>query len=173
MTEVVSTDGKGIEGTAACRALDVGSHRFAEERGVCRPEVEAVLARLEAEGKSVMVVWRDREALGVIGVADTVRESSVTAIAMLRRLGVTAIMLTGDNATTAAAVAAKVGVEQVRANLLPEDKVAMVEALGRDHGAIAMVGDGVNDASAGARVARIAMVPPAPTPPSRSPMSRS
>jgi len=151
VTDVVSTDGKGIEGTVDGERIGVGSHRFAEERGVCRPEVETVLARLEADGKSVMVVWRDREALGVIGVADTVRESSVTAIAMLRRLGVTAIMLTGDNATTAAAVAAKVGVEQVRANLLPEDKVAMVEALARDHGQIAMVGDGVNDAPALAR----------------------
>ncbi len=148
VADVLSTDGKGIEGTVGGERIGIGSHRFAEERGVCRPEVEAALARFEADGKSVMVVWRGGEALGVIAVADTLRETSIEAVKALHGLGVKLVMLTGDNPTTARAVAAKVGIDEVRADLLPEDKLAMIEDLGRRHGSVAMVGDGVNDAPA-------------------------
>ncbi len=151
VADVVSTDGKGIEGSVGGERIGVGSHRFAEERKVCGPEVESALARFEADGKSVMVVWRDGEALGVIAVADTIRETSVEAVRSLHGLGVKLAMLTGDNPTTAKAVARQVGIDEVRADLLPEDKLAMIETLGRDHGAVGMVGDGVNDAPALAR----------------------
>ncbi len=148
VSDVTSTDGKGIEGTVGGEKIGVGSHRFAEERGVCRPEVEAALARFEADGKSVMVVWRAGEALGVIAVADTIRSTSIEAVKSLHALDVKLVMLTGDNPTTANAVARKVGVDEVRADLLPEDKLAMIQTLSREHGSVAMVGDGVNDAPA-------------------------
>ncbi len=151
VADVVSTDGKGIEGTVGGERIGIGSHRFAEERGVCRPEVEAALAPIEADGKSVMVIWRDREALGVIAVADTLRATSIEAVTTLHGLGVTVFLLPGDTPTTARAVAAKVGIDEVRADLLPEDKLAMIETLRREHGSVAMVGDGVNDAPALAR----------------------
>ena len=133
------------------RAVVVGSHRLAEERGVCGPHVEAVLERLEAEGKSVMIVWVDGVVLGVLGVADTVRETSVEAIRTLHAQGIKVAMLTGDNPTTARAVAAQIGIDEVAADLLPEDKLRAVERLVAEHGAVGMVGDGVNDAPALAR----------------------
>ena len=152
--EVVSTEGKGIEGTVAGERIGIGSHRFAEERAVCTPAVEAELARLEREGKSVMVVWRAGEqarALGVIGVADTVRPTSVEAVRALHGLGVRLLMLTGDNPTTAAAVAAQVGIDDVAAGLMPEDKLARIDELVRAGVVVGMVGDGINDAPALAR----------------------
>ncbi len=141
-SDVVATEGKGIEGKVAGESIGIGSHRFAEERGVCSPEVEAALARLEGEGKSVMVVWRadaPARVIGVIGVADTIRETSVDAVRALHMRGVRLLMLTGDNPTTAAAVAKQVGIDDVSADLMPEDKLTR------------MVGDGVNDAPALAR----------------------
>jgi len=152
VADVVATEGKGIEGTVAGERLGIGSHRFAEERGVCRPEVERLLERLEAEGKSVMVIWRAGEALGVIAVADTLRDTTGEAVRALHRLGVRLVMLTGDNATTARAVAREVGIDMVHADLLPDDKLALVAKLADDH-VVAMVGDGVNDAPALARAA--------------------
>ncbi len=166
--DVVATEGKGIEGTLALAGaagsettsettserIGLGSHRFAEERGVCSPEVEAALARLEEEGKSVMVVWRadaPAHALGVLGVADTVRATSVEAVRALQQRGVRLLMLTGDNPTTAAAVARQVGIDDVAAELMPEDKLARIDALVREGHVVGMVGDGVNDAPALAR----------------------
>ena len=153
VAEVRAIDGKGIEGTVDGRRLAIGSHRFAEERGVCRPEVEAILERLEAEGKSVMVVWDDGGALGVLGVADTLRDTSVEAVRRLHARGIRMVMLTGDNPTTGAAIARVVGIDEVRAHLLPEDKLAAIDELTAKHGPVGMVGDGVNDAPALARAA--------------------
>jgi Cd2+/Zn2+-exporting ATPase len=152
--DVVSTDGRGIEGRVAGDPIGIGSHRFAEERGVCTPAVEAALATLQEQGKSVMVVWRggdSPEAIGVIGVADTLRETSIEAVRMLHAQGVRLCMLTGDNATTARAVAKQVGIDEVAAELLPEDKLRRIDALMKAHGAVGMVGDGVNDAPTLAR----------------------
>jgi Cd2+/Zn2+-exporting ATPase len=139
--------GKGLEGTVAGAPLAVGSHRLAEERGVCNPDVERELARLEAEGKSVMVVWSGTTVLGVLAVADTIRETSVEAIRALHARGLSVAMLTGDNPTTAAAVAKRTGIDRVEANLLPDDKLAAIDRLAAS-GPIGMVGDGVNDAPA-------------------------
>ena len=149
--DVRAIEGKGIEGTVGGEPLVVGSHRLAEERGVCSPAVEDALGRLEREGKSVMLVWTPRGVLGVIAVADTLRATSVEAVRQLHARGVRLAMLTGDNATTAAAVAAAAKIDDVRANLLPTDKLAAVDELAARHGPVAMVGDGVNDAPALAR----------------------
>ncbi len=148
---VRSVDGKGIEGTVAGRPLGIGSHRFAEERGVCRPEVEATLARLEGEGKSVMVVWDETGVLGVLGVADTIRATSVEAVQRLHTRGIRLVMLTGDNPTTARAVGDQVKIDEIRADLMPEDKLALIDELAAKYGPVGMVGDGVNDAPALAR----------------------
>ena len=153
VSDVRSIHGKGIEGTVAGTHLAIGSHRLAEERGVCKPEVERHLERLEAEGKSTMVVWNASGVLGVLGVADTLRETSVEAVQRLHQRGLRLVMLTGDNATTARAIARAVGIDEVRAELLPEHKLAAIDELAGKHGAVGMVGDGVNDAPALARAA--------------------
>ena len=91
------------------------------------------------------------EALAVLGVADTLRETSIEAVRQLHQLGVKSVMLTGDNATTARAIAAQVGIDDARGDLLPDDKLAAMEQLLQKHGAVGMVGDGINDAPALAR----------------------
>lgn len=162
VTAVRALEGKGLEGTidveiggeTKAEKIAIGSHRFAEERGACSREVEAALDRLEREGKSVMVVWRGDApavAIGVLGVADTVRATSVEAVRLLHERGVRLMMLTGDNPTTAAAVARQVGIDEVSAELMPEDKLARIDALVREGLVVGMVGDGVNDAPALAR----------------------
>ena len=150
VTDAVNIVGKGLEGKVAGQPLTIGSHRLAEERGVCGPEVERELERLEGEGKSVMIVWAGRDVLGVLAVADTVRETSVEAVRALHGHGIRLAMLTGDNPRTADAVAKRVGIDQVEANLLPEDKLKAIDRLGQP-GPVGMVGDGVNDAPALAR----------------------
>jgi Zn2+/Cd2+-exporting ATPase len=113
------------------------------------PALVAAVERLERQGKTAIVVGDEAGALGVIAVSDPLRPESREALEQLRALGVTDIaMLTGDNPDTAAAVAAQAGVTDVRAGLLPQDKVAAVAELRNRAGAVAMVGDGVNDAPA-------------------------
>jgi Cd2+/Zn2+-exporting ATPase len=126
----------------------VGNHRLAEEMGVCGPHVEDVLARLEREGKTTVVLASAGGALGVLGVADTLRETSIEAVRDLHALQVRTVMLTGDNQTTANAIAARVGIDDARGNLLPEDKLKAVDRLLAEYHAVGMVGDGINDAPA-------------------------
>ncbi len=149
--DVNNVVGRGLEGIVGDRPLAIGSHRFVEERGACSSKVERELGLLEADGKSVMVVWSDKTVLGVLGVADVIRQTSVEAIADLHALGIKVAMLTGDNPTTAAAVGRKVGIDEIDADLLPEHKLAIIERLLASHGKVGMVGDGVNDAPALAR----------------------
>ncbi|MCK6477314.1 MAG: HAD-IC family P-type ATPase, partial [Phycisphaerales bacterium] len=130
----------------------VGNHRLAEEREVCSLEVEAVLSHFEVQGKTTVVVASESAVLGVIAVADTPRQSSVAAIKSLHDLGIKTLMLSGDNQTTAGAIAKVVGIDEARGGMLPEDKLAQIERLLKGHGdAVGMVGDGVNDAPALAR----------------------
>lgn len=143
--------GRGLRGVVDGRCLSIGSHRYVEENKKCGPEVERELARLETDGKSVMVVWDETQVLGVLGVADTLRQSSIEAVRELHALEIRVAMLTGDNPTTAAAVARDTGIDQVYADLLPEQKLAIVERLVVEHSRVGMVGDGINDAPALAR----------------------
>ncbi|MHB9285847.1 heavy metal translocating P-type ATPase [Halobacteriales archaeon Cl-PHB] len=119
------------------------------ERNDCVDLVEEVIPRLQAEGKTVVLVGTEDELEGVLAVADQIRPEASRTIARLRDLGVErTVMLTGDNQRTARAVADEVGVDEVRAELLPEDKVAALDDLRETHDGVAMVGDGINDAPA-------------------------
>ena len=113
------------------------------------PALAAAVSRLEAEGKTAVVVGDEGGPIGVIAVSDPLRPGAAAAVAALRRLGVRGItMLTGDNPETAAAIATQAGIGDVRAGLLPADKVVAVAGLSDDRAAVAMIGDGVNDAPA-------------------------
>lgn len=149
VTEFKSLTGRGVEGRIVRAMYFVGNHRLAEERKVCSPEVETVLSQFEVQGKTAVVVASASRALGVIAVADTPRESSVEAVRTLHAMGIKTLMLSGDNQTTASAIAKVVGIDEARGGMLPEDKLAEIERLTKEHDdAIGMVGDGVNDAPA-------------------------
>ncbi|MBL8765275.1 MAG: cadmium-translocating P-type ATPase [Phycisphaerae bacterium] len=145
---LASFPGRGVSGTIDGKAYFVGNHRFGHERGVCSPTVEAVLGELEAKGQTTVVLTDETAALGVLAVADTPRESSVQALRELHALGVRTVMLSGDNQTTAEVIARSVGIDDARGGLLPEDKLTAIKELLAKHGAVGMVGDGVNDAPA-------------------------
>ncbi|HEC14872.1 MAG TPA: HAD family hydrolase, partial [Rhodospirillales bacterium] len=130
----------------------LGSHRYLLERGQGTPEVNAQTKAFETAGRTVVVIGNDKHVCGLIALADTVRPAARGVIEALKRRGVAhLIMLTGDNRATAEAIASQVGIEEVHAELLPEDKVAAVDELVSKYGTVAMVGDGVNDAPAMAR----------------------
>ena len=146
---VTALTGRGIRGRVAAQEVTVGSHNHFEDTIPHTEDYCDAATNAAAKGYTPMMVSADGNFLGTIAVADTVRASSRDAIARLKGLGMRAlVMLTGDNTATAERIAADVGVTDVRAELLPEDKVAAVEALRAEHGSIAMVGDGINDAPA-------------------------
>jgi Zn2+/Cd2+-exporting ATPase len=122
--------------------------KLAEDNKVCNKNIEIELERLEKEGKTTIIISTDKEALGLIAVADSIRNSSVKAIKALQALGLKTIMLTGDNNITAEAIAQQVGIDKVYANMLPEDKLAAIANLVTEHKYVGMVGDGINDAPA-------------------------
>ncbi|WP_313031758.1 HAD-IC family P-type ATPase, partial [Massilia alkalitolerans] len=148
VTDFEALTGRGTKGKIDGKWYYLGNHRLVEELGICNDATEAVLAKLEGEGKTAVVLCDEVAPLLIIGVADTIRESSREAIVQLHELGVRTVMLTGDNAVTAAAVARQVGIDDARGNLLPEDKLAAVDEEIARHGVVGMVGDGINDAPA-------------------------
>ncbi|MFF0645747.1 heavy metal translocating P-type ATPase [Streptomyces tendae] len=135
--------GRGVRGRVAGREVAVGRLFDAVP-----PEVSRAVDEAEQRGRTAVLVGWDGEAHGVVAVADAVRETSAEAVAGLRRLGLTPVLLTGDNRRVAESVAAAVGIDEVIAEVLPEDKVAVVERLRAEGRTVAMVGDGVNDAAA-------------------------
>ena len=141
--------GLGAQGLVGTERVVVGSHRFFEARGMCTAVAHQAIEELGAGGAGGVLVASSGRAVGVIGVSDEPREAARGAIEMLRTHGVAHVaLLTGDHDTTARALARDLGLDSWRANLMPEDKVAAVDELRAAHGAIAMVGDGVNDAPA-------------------------
>lgn len=140
--------GHGIEATVDGRHVLLGNLRFMADRGVAAGSAEEALARLADDGKTAMVVGVDGRLAGVIGVADTVKEDSVSAIRRLHDLGLDVVMITGDNRRTAAAIARQVGVDRVLAEVLPEHKATEIKLLQAEGKTVAMVGDGINDAPA-------------------------
>ncbi len=144
--------GKGAQARVGGRDYWLGSHRYLEERGQETAEVHERAEEMSAEGRSVVVIGNDRHACGLVAIADEIRPEALEALDGLARLGIEHVeMLTGDNEETAQAIARRLGLSTVRAELLPEDKVAAVEELASRYSVVAMVGDGVNDAPAMAR----------------------
>jgi len=147
--------GRGIAATVEGQRVLVGSLRLLEGEGVSSGDLEHLLARLEGEAKTAMLVAIEGRPAGVVAVADTVKEGSVEAIRRLREMGLQVIMLTGDNRRTAEAIGQQVGVDRVLAEVLPGDKAAQIRALQGDtpsgdtaRAIVGMVGDGINDAPA-------------------------
>jgi Cd2+/Zn2+-exporting ATPase len=144
--------GKGVAGRFRDAEFWLGSHRYLRERGQETDDVTALAETMERDGRTVVLIGNDNHVCGLIAVADAVRPEARAVVAALRDAGVERlIMLTGDNRATAEAIGREVGIDEVQAELLPEDKVAAVERLVETYGAVAMVGDGVNDAPAMAR----------------------
>ncbi|TYL39603.1 heavy metal translocating P-type ATPase [Natronococcus pandeyae] len=150
VSEFENVPGHGIRAETDRGSVLIGRRKLLEEEGIDTQPAEETLTRLEREGKTAMPVAVDGDLLGVLAVADEVRESATETVAALRERGTTVVMLTGDNERTAKAVAEQVGIdpENVRAEVLPEDKADHVEALQEDGSRVMMVGDGVNDAPA-------------------------
>jgi Cd2+/Zn2+-exporting ATPase len=144
--------GRGVEGLHAGRAIWLGSDRFATEKDMGAAMPRNVVDRIEGAGSTLVAVGDDKGLLGLIELRDRIRPDAKGIVAKLHAQGVnTIVMLTGDNERTARAVAAEVGIDEVRAELLPEDKVTAIEELVATHDMVAMIGDGVNDAPAMAR----------------------
>jgi P-type Cu+ transporter len=146
--EFTAVAGHGIAARIEGQAVLLGNLKLMRDRQIDVTGVEEDVARLQAEGKTAMIVAADDRALGVIAVADTVKPTSRAAVAELHRLGIQVAMLTGDNARTAEAIARQVGIDRVLAEVLPEDKVNEVKRLQEEGKIVAMVGDGINDAPA-------------------------
>ncbi len=143
--------GRGTEGSIAGTPYCLGNHRLVHERGLCSAALEAQLAALEQQGKTVILLADAHHVLGLFAVADTVKDSSRQAVAALHALGVQTAMLTGDNVHTAQAIARAVGITEVRGDLLPEDKLQALADRMAGGARVGMVGDGINDAPALAR----------------------
>lgn len=145
-----SVTGRGVRSTVNGERVEIGNARLFTEGGRPLPEeIARVVSRLQAAGRSLMIVRVGERWLGVIGLADRPREGVRQVLDGLRRTGIERIvMLTGDHRAVGEAIAREVGVDDVRGELMPEDKVTAIQQLLRDHERVAMVGDGVNDAPA-------------------------
>ncbi len=143
-----SVPGGGVVATVAGTAVLVGRAGFLEERGVELGALVAEADRLAADGKTPVFAAVGKDAAGVLAIADTLKSGSLDAVAALHGLGISVAMLTGDNRRTAEAIARSVGIERVLADVRPDGKAAAVKALQAEGKAVAMVGDGVNDAPA-------------------------
>lgn len=148
VSDFESITGRGIKGKVDGKLYYVGNHRLVEELGICNRDIETSLEQLEKEGKTTLILATDQKPLCIFAVADTIRDSSMTAIKDLEKHGVHCVILTGDNQITANAIAAETGITDVRGNMLPEDKLKAIEELQQRYGMTGMVGDGVNDAPA-------------------------
>ena len=140
--------GMGVRATVDGRGVLIGNRKLFAANGVDVSRAEQVLARLEKEGKTAMTVTLNRELAGVLAVADTIKPHAKEAVEELKGMGLKVTMLTGDNETTAKAIASQLGIDDVRAQVLPGEKAEVVKSLKERGGVVAMVGDGINDAPA-------------------------
>jgi len=158
-TKFNAVAGHGVEGMIDNKEIFLGNRKLMErEKIAIDKETENKIQTLENEGKTVMILAIDKEAAGLIAVADTLKEHSEEAVAELHRMGIKVMMITGDNERTAKAIAKQVGIDEVLAEVLPEDKAVKIKELQIDQiervdlrgrgNIVAMVGDGINDAPA-------------------------
>jgi Cd2+/Zn2+-exporting ATPase len=140
--------GRGVQGVIDDYPYALANHRWIEERGQCSAQLEARLAIHEEAGRTVTILANGQRVMAICAVADTIKPSSAQAVADLKFMGVTTVMLTGDNIATARTVGAQAGIAEVRGNLLPEDKLQAIGELQQRLGITAMTGDGINDAPA-------------------------
>jgi Cu+-exporting ATPase len=149
VTGFANREGLGVRGVVDGRTVHVGRVALLRDAGLTVPAaIEQAVAAAQAAGRTAIVAGWDGAARGVLAVADAVKPTSRQAVAALRDLGLTPVLLTGDNTTVARAVAAEVGIDEVIAEVLPADKVDVIKRLQADGKVVAMVGDGVNDAAA-------------------------
>ena len=140
--------GKGVKGMVRGKAVLVGTRALMAEESVDYGPLASKLEELEADGRTTSLVAVDGKTVGVIGIADTLKEDSAEAVAELGALGFQVVMITGDNRRTAEAIARQAGIDRVLANVLPDQKAAEIRRLQKEVGFVAMVGDGINDAPA-------------------------
>jgi len=148
VSDFKSVTGKGVSGTIAGRSVALGNRQLLADMGIDSPELVAAAESLRSEGQTVMFAAIDGRPAGLIGVADPIKETSAGAIRSLKESGVRVVMLTGDSRTTAEAVARQLGIEDIIAEVLPEQKVEAVKDLQKKGRFVAMAGDGINDAPA-------------------------
>ncbi|HIJ99194.1 TPA: heavy metal translocating P-type ATPase, partial [archaeon] len=139
--------GRGLEGKLGNKKIVIGNRTLMNEKGISFKVIEQQIKSWEEEGKTTMIVAENSKVIGAVAVADAVKDDSIKAIGVLRRIGYRTVMITGDNETTARAIAKQVGIDEVIANVLPEEKAKKVGELQR-RGMVAFVGDGINDAPA-------------------------
>ncbi len=147
-TDFRSITGKGVLGTVDGKAVGLGNQKLLEEMGVQPTELSNRAEELRRDGQTVMSVVVGRELVGLVGVADPIKKSTPEAIQLLHEEGIKIVMLTGDNRTTAEAVAGKLGIDEIQAEVLPEQKGEVVKRLQAEGRMVAMAGDGINDAPA-------------------------
>lgn len=140
--------GHGVEGVVGKQQIFLGNRRLMERENISLTSVDTEIKRLESNGKTVMMLAVDGKLAGMVAVADTVKESSKEAVKALQKMGIEVAMLTGDNQRTAEAIARKVGIKRVLAEVLPDQKEAEVRKIQAEGKKVAMVGDGINDAPA-------------------------
>ena len=148
VTTFASVTGKGVTGTVEGRNVAVGNAKLLADQGISTAELDAKAERLRNEGATAMYVAIDGQPAGLVAVADTVKPTTLEAIRALKREGVRVVMLTGDNKTTAAAVASKLGIDEVIADVMPDQKSDAIQRLRASGRTVAMAGDGINDAPA-------------------------
>ncbi len=148
LEEFEAVTGLGVRAKANGNTYFIGSARFLEGRKISLAQAQEEIARFGREGKTTVLLSDEQKLIGVIAVADKLRAEATDALKTLRSLGVKVVMLTGDNESTARAIASEAGVDEYLAQLLPEDKVEAVRKLKAKYGKVAMVGDGINDAPA-------------------------
>ena len=140
--------GHGIEGMIAGQKVIFGNRRLMEKEKVLLNDANAQIEKLENEGKTVMMLAAKEKLIALIAVADTLKDSAVEGVKKLQKLGIEVVMITGDNIRTANAIAKKLGIQRVLAEVLPDQKEAEVKKIQAEGKTVAMVGDGINDAPA-------------------------
>ena len=143
-----SVTGKGVTGVVEGRQIALGNIKLLQDRGIDVGDLPAQADALRAEGQTVMLLGVDGRAAGLIGVADPIKSTTAEAISLLHEEGIEIVMLTGDSRKTAEAVAAKLGIDRVQAEVLPDQKAAVIKQLQSEGRIVAMAGDGINDAPA-------------------------